>query len=1473
LKRILFASLAIILLGIVPPSYAQQASYPGETFGNIAGLLFASNFSHWTIPQGTSPTNSQIQWSSPKFCQVTSGGVTFNPFAVGSPITIVDADTANTEVVVVTAYSSNNYACQIQAVMAHTHYSYHITSATGGLQEAINFSAGLPYQVVITPDWIRDGGTTSMITNAKGNSQITITDERSVPPIWYQWNGTIFVAVGGGGGGGQFGTLPNDLVTNNATNTQAQDANIFVAGPAGYTAQQAINAAAANSGSAMIQPNAGRVPFTNTGNYRVIDQRTDVPATARSATEFGVTADTRVIYGFLTQGSTAFSCGGCTLTSPDVGKMLVAVGTVSGIPTAFESVVTAITDSLHGTLTTAAPFNQSTQHAMTLGHDDTAAVTQAMNAVGDGGTLVFPEGITMTHTQVLRGQSPIGLGFNSSILGFPGEDIFQAPDPSQTTGVNQGLAHIHDLTFLVESRIDATAAWQIINDSGTTAKAAVYRPIGQRTSIANNPCAPGWMQNCVNGVGSINSGSPTLMTVPAGVTLPVASDPIIFPYLSTIFTTTIASVNSGTRVVTLNASYPGATNTQAEWFSGSSVQKLNASIGSGSCPASITLSNSITPIPGWESNVAAFGLIQIDGEQFSYFAKTNAGNTSPANTLYNIQCAQNGTSRAAHSASATVFPLNQYRPSYPWPVTPTINGGDTTPSTTAGFYPAWDVGNAAFSFPVQVGVNTGTGAWSANSKIENLSFFPWPNDIFGYSWQSVNHTAAMYMVQPSYATTFANLYGLYLFYGIAEGPPSLESGIWFGAQPTGDGTHWDGITMYAANPVNISVGNQTTFSNFNVYSSEGLTNGASYGADTCYFFTPLWNDQTGGYGSVVSLAHFKNLYCEPENASSAPAPPYSHDTQMPQWEWDTINSEIEDQHMGGGGEVAIGGSQQHWIGGNFNNAISTPTVIYGNQNTADYAVGLGSVPASNFYSDSSVINFGWGNRFDGTTSQSFSTPTGPYGNLTVGSMREPIRAQTEETFNTGNLTVPYVSSEGGLITPEEFNTSGALESNPMSVGWTYDSTSPVTSSYTGCNVGNNLSSSYCVTSLFNSQGLPIGSGQRLVPGKYTLFMSVKDATTASNSTTIKLFSNCGSYLQSFSVPLTNTWSTTPFTAAVDFTSVTGGSTCYLGMQFFGATTADQVQIGYVNFAPVWQEPTAYNFNLLNALYLNGVPGTPGQVPTVQSGGNLGWGSGGSTNPAGTNGAFQYNNAGVFGGVVITGPVEGNGTSAPSAATSPQLVTALNTSPSTTLAVALLPLATGTTFGAIKPDGTSCTVSAGILACTGSGGGITTLTGDVNASGSGSVAATVKGINGTIVSGLGSGLYYNTTGTGVPSIATSPQVVAALNNSPSTQLLTSLLPSNVTLTICSGTITLSGTIGSVATGSIGSATCTGLVSTDTILITSNTNIFGVTGFLPTANGILTLSTYPTTNTINVVAENNTSGSITISGPTVNYRVVR
>jgi hypothetical protein len=98
----------------------------------------------------------------------------------------------------------------------------------------------------------------------------------------------------------------------------------------------------------------------------------------------------------------------------------------------------------------------------------------------------------------------------------------------------------------------------------------------------------------------------------------------------------------------------------------------------------------------------------------------------------------------------------------------------------------------------------------------------------------------------------------------------------------------------------------------------------------------------------------------------------------------------------------------------------------------------------------------------------------------------------------------------------------------------------------------------------------------------------------------------------------------------------------------------------------------------------------------------------------------------------------------------------------------------------------------------------------------------------------------------------------------------------TQTICTGTIALRTTaIGSGANDPAGpaTATCTGLLTTDNIQLDFNGNPTGITGFTPGTAGTLTIFKWPTANTINVLYQNNTGGTITPGAVTLNYRVVR
>lgn len=183
MKRLLPAIIGALLY----MTGALSAQQPAGGAANIAGTLYASNFAKWTAASGT---NGPFSWSSPQVCTAANvGGVTFAPFKVGSPIQVVDTATpANSEVINPLAVNINGSGCSITATTTKTHYSFYLGSATAGLQEAINYANGQPYVVVITSDFTRLGGTTSTIVNAKGNSAVSILDERNSVIVPYIWN-------------------------------------------------------------------------------------------------------------------------------------------------------------------------------------------------------------------------------------------------------------------------------------------------------------------------------------------------------------------------------------------------------------------------------------------------------------------------------------------------------------------------------------------------------------------------------------------------------------------------------------------------------------------------------------------------------------------------------------------------------------------------------------------------------------------------------------------------------------------------------------------------------------------------------------------------------------------------------------------------------------------------------------------------------------------------------------------------------------------------------------------------------------------------------------------------------------------------------------------------------------------------------------------------------------------------------------
>ena len=1009
----------------------------------------------------------------------------------------------------------------------------------------------------------------------------------------------VYVSLGGGGGGGGgLGTLQNDLVGNKADNSGAIDLLNFFSSST-FTEQQAINAAYTSVGVATLMPKAIPVPFTNFNDASVVDLEHPA-ARAHSATEWGAQCNTRPVQISFTSGSNIVTITNGFFTTADIGKDLPAVGLVGGLQTAWEPKVTAMGSGsgpgyATAVMDTNAPFNQAAVTYEQLGFDDTAGLTTAFaKALADGYALQFPSSSCLSHNITYNGISFYGLSArNSQWGGFPGENILTAPDPSTGSLAPGNGVHIHDIVADVDMRINATQPWQIINAAGTTAKTAVYQPTGILSGVANNPLGAGWMQGsgpnfsgAYNGVANVAASSAVICTTSSKV--PAVGNTIVFPYLSSVFTTTVASTagSCGTGTArTLTAAMPsGSTNAQAEWFAGTSVQTLGGSYSGTGCPATMTLTNPITPSPNGESNVAPFGLVQVDGEQFTYFGAT--GPATPSTYFLAITgCAQNGTSRSAHSSGATIVPLNPFKPATPWPVTPTVNTGFTTP-LLAAYYPAWNVGNGFFEAPVANGATGTFGVDSfANATINNIVINSYPSNI------SANNTTPFYFVSLPYSTRFHDIVVQGTYFGPEEGLPAFNSGAgWAAAQPTADGSSWEGIRISACNVMNMIAGNQNTYKDFNVYSQCQTPAGATLGANTSWYFTAGWNDQTGTPLSFVSKSHLINMYTENEFGTQYGS--------MPILEADCIDCLWDDQHMGSGGAYLVGGSGQHWRGGNFNQQYNFPLIDYGVGNGSENTNKLGEGFIGNVYGTNQLIEYGQNASWVGQINQPNGTATGPYGpNGLFG--REPIPNQTAETFNYGNTTVPFVSSDGGIITANEFNSVlTSYEAQAFQVPPYSDATS-FSGWSVGCNVG--TVGVGCLSYKFNQDGVYVGPGERIAAGKNTMYIQSKSTGTAS-SYQLQLGVGTPDNVGNYTIPVTSSYTWTKV-KNIDFTGLGGGG-AGIALGFANASSADTITVGAVAFVPVWQEPAVNNLDVFNQLIdSTGSAGTTGYVWSSQGSGS------------------------------------------------------------------------------------------------------------------------------------------------------------------------------------------------------------------------------------------------------------------------------
>lgn len=235
----------------------------------------------------------------------------------------------------------------------------------------------------------------------------------------------------------------------------------------------------------------------------------------------------------------------------------------------------------------------------------------------------------------------------------------------------------------------------------------------------------------------------------------------------------------------------------------------------------------------------------------------------------------------------------------------------------------------------------------------------------------------------------------------------------------------------------------------------------------------------------------------------------------------------------------------------------------------------------------------------------------------------------------------------------------------------------------------------------------------------------------------------------------------------------------------------------------------------------------------------------------------------------TGSTSSTGTGNNVLSNSPTLVTPiLGTPASVTLTNGTgLPLTTGVT---------------GTLPVGNGGTGVTTSTGSGNnvLSTSPTLVTPVLGTPTSVTLTNATGLPLTTGVTGTLPVAnggtgtTSPGIVAGTSISVTGTWPNQTVNSLGTVTIASGTAALGTT--AIASGACATAvtvSATGVATTDTIQADFNGDPTGITGYVPSTNGILTVVKYPTSNAVNFKVCNLTGASVTPGAVTLNWKVVR
>lgn len=1041
-------------------------------------------------------------------------------------------------------------------------------------------------------------------------------------------NTLTIASSGGGGGGGVIPATPGQVANYSPAGNTIQGApKLYAVDPTWSQAQiNSLTSGLTGQNTLVIPAGAPQVKYT---------ANSVVPIDGRLGANYlqmpGVACDAKQLPGniTITSGSSQ-SFVGSFLGTADIGKTFFfftrsgyGYGSTQSVWTPTMTAYTPVGQL--ATWSASAPFSGAKQWY--YGTDNLATINTAMAQAGLSYPLTIPTGCLMlvngtipwNNNQVIVGRHLNQGGF----VGRPGADVFATTDTNGQS-VSQAGTGLKGFEIVNSTETDWSLGYNLYAADGTlTVVPPVYRPLYDHTSIAPNPLAPGWLTGGKNGVSATTQNSAVICT-PNALTPPAVGQTVMFPYFASIFTSTVSSTagscSAGFTARTMAAALPNTsayTSAQAEWFTGSAIQSTTTTIPTSiTYPLTLAVTLNTDPTPGWVSDFPQHGTIKVCGIEAEYM-----GVSSTAMVL------RRGPATSAGCTGTTpIAPMNMCRAKnllgsssdQPWPVTPSINAGDSTPSG-ANWFPGECGGNFGIAFP-QANGNVFAGSGLSSGFIEDINFTG--SAAPGTNSAQANNAGWVYVAgnNAPFASHFQNLAGSNLQYGYVQGPAASGQHGVGAVGPTGFGNTFHNVRFTGAFPLAFVDMQGSDVTDLNLNSGEiSPFDGTVIGAATCLQMGFTLDEQTGAGVTSTQYNTIKPYGCEPESGGGSLIEVLpSVDIQGSHITFDTANFEAIPSVFGG----------DHLKLTNSN--LKLPAVDYGSDNDFGVVDGSNAGYITNIWDPAHPQFLEWGSN------ASCSATAGGHGPAVA------CGASLVQGYQGRDITPSITGSKayfpnGGMITPWMWQTNVSFGVNPFTAAGTPDTTAKYWGASSQCALGGSAS---CHTFNFNTEVsggfLYMGPFNQLYDGPYVLDATFKSvSSTSSFLLTIRAADSgsgqCSSAGTIFAGTVNTTTSYTAFKQAVDFTGHAG---CVLDVTYAGGSTTDTILTDRFNLVPQPLQvllPIATPTVGAACAGPNSIIGSNTSVPLYCLNNLVVAGSsGGGGTPAGSNTQVQFNNSGAFG---------------------------------------------------------------------------------------------------------------------------------------------------------------------------------------------------------------------------------------------------